>query len=81
MNGRSSVATGGERNLKMNVDNKKLRIGQVSIQSVNAASLVLFGDADSIAVSSLTDTPADSLILKPLDPLVPSAASGEAHSA
>lgn len=66
--------------MKMEVNNKTLRIGSVSIQSANASSFVLFGDADVITASSLTDTPADSLILEPLVTLVPSDASNEARS-
>lgn len=52
--------------MKLNVTNKKLRIGRVSIQSINASSFVLFGDADAITSSNRTDTPADSLIMKPM---------------
>lgn len=67
--------------MKMDVTNEKLRIGSVSIRSVDAASLVLFGDAETIMASSGTDTPADSLIMQPLVPLVPPHEPGGAHSA
>lgn len=53
--------------MKVTMVNKKLRIGSVAIQSASSASLIQFGDADVITASSLTDTPADSLIMQPLD--------------
>lgn len=63
MQGRWSV-------MKMKAVNKKLRVGKIAIRSVSSASLVQFGDADVLTSSSVTDTPADSLILGPL-PLQP----------
>jgi spore germination protein PD len=67
--------------MKMDVNNRKLRIGHVAIQSIDAASLVQFGDAETVTTSSLTDTPADSLIIAPMVPLVPPYGGGGAHSA
>ena len=66
--------------MKMEAVIKKLRIGGISIRSVDSASLVLLGDAEDIAICGVTDTPADSLIFglpELLVPLLPPHASDE----
>lgn len=65
--------------MKMKTVNKKNRIGSIAIRDVSSASLVHFGDADTITASSLTDTPVDSLIMQPLSPQPPVAPQNRDH--
>ncbi|AEI42524.1 germination protein GerPD [Paenibacillus mucilaginosus] len=53
------------------VDNKGLHVGNVHITGVASASLFLIGDANLIRLSSVFDTPPESLIIGPLEPLNP----------
>ncbi|WP_070119860.1 spore gernimation protein GerPD [Bacillus marinisedimentorum] len=53
------------------VVNRELAVGDISILGVSSSSIVLVGDTESIALSSIFDTPAESLIIGPFVPLSP----------
>ncbi|AFH64435.1 spore gernimation protein GerPD [Paenibacillus caseinilyticus] len=57
--------------MNLYVDNKGLHVGKIQITGVASASLVLIGDAELIRLSSVFDTPPESLIIGPLEPLTP----------
>jgi spore germination protein PD len=56
---------------KMNftVVNRELLVGDVKITGITASSLFLVGDMQSATLSSIFDTPAESLIIGPYVPL------------
>jgi spore germination protein PD len=58
----------------LQVENKVLSVGDISLDGVASASLFLIGDADTIMLSSVFDTPPESLIIGPAKII----ASGEA---
>ncbi|KAA6454091.1 spore gernimation protein GerPD [Bacillus atrophaeus] len=51
------------------VVNRKLEIGDIRTDGVSSSSLFIIGDTDSIYLSSIFDTPPESLIIGPLVPL------------
>ncbi|TDQ42076.1 spore gernimation protein GerPD [Aureibacillus halotolerans] len=51
------------------VVNYELSTCQIDVTSVSASSLLLVGDAEVIALSSMFDTPPESLIIGPFVPL------------
>jgi spore germination protein PD len=53
----------------MQVENKWLTVGTIRIVGVASSSVVLIGDTKQITLSSIFDTPAESLIIGPLVPL------------
>ncbi|WP_028552809.1 hypothetical protein [Paenibacillus sp. UNC451MF] len=57
--------------MKMTVKNKCIHVGDMKISGVGGASIVLVGDAETIANSSYFDTPANSLVFSPNIPLNP----------
>ncbi|MCZ8518842.1 MULTISPECIES: spore gernimation protein GerPD [Paenibacillus] len=57
--------------MNLQVDNKGLHVGSVQITGVASASLFLIGDASLIRLSSVFDTPPESLIIGPMEPLTP----------
>jgi spore germination protein PD len=52
-----------------NVENKELTVGSIQITGVASASVVLIGDTQTITLSSIFDTPPESLIIGPVVPL------------
>ncbi|MDF2721221.1 MAG: spore gernimation protein GerPD [Paenibacillus sp.] len=55
--------------MNMQVENKWLTVGTIRIVGVASSSVVLIGDTKQITLSSIFDTPAESLIIGPLVPL------------
>ncbi|QGQ98649.1 spore gernimation protein GerPD [Paenibacillus psychroresistens] len=51
------------------VINKEISVGDIRIIGVSSSSIFLIGDAEVITLSSLFDTPPESLIIGPLVPL------------
>ncbi|WP_159887691.1 spore gernimation protein GerPD [Paenibacillus puerhi] len=49
----------------LQVENKALSVGNIHLDGVASASLFLIGDADTILLSSVFDTPPESLIIGP----------------
>ncbi|TMV50167.1 spore gernimation protein GerPD [Paenibacillus mesophilus] len=57
--------------MNFQVENKQLNIGMIRIVGVASSSVVLIGDTKEINLSSIFDTPPESLIIGPLVPLAP----------
>lgn len=55
--------------MNMQVENKELTVGSVQITGVSSSSVFLIGDTQCITLSSIFDTPPESLIIGPLVPL------------
>lgn len=53
------------------VVNRELCVGSIRIIGVSSSSLLMVGDTNSIQLTSLFDTPAESLIIGPFVPLTP----------
>lgn len=51
------------------VINRELNICEVNTKAVASSSLLLIGDADTITLASLFDTPPESIIFGPFVPL------------
>lgn len=57
--------------MKLEVVNKEISVGSVRIIGVSSSSLFLIGDTQIVTLSSIFDTPPESLIVGPLVPLAP----------
>ncbi|MDQ1913059.1 spore gernimation protein GerPD [Paenibacillus sp. GD4] len=55
----------------LQVENKEISVGNIQVVGVASSSLLLIGDAQNITLSSVFDTPPESLIIGPLVPLAP----------
>lgn len=55
--------------LNLYVENKELCVGDVRIVGVSSASIFLIGDTEVISLSSMFDTPPESIIISPFVPL------------
>lgn len=55
--------------MNFNVENKELTIGSIQITGVASSSVLLIGDTQVITLSSIFDTPPESLIVGPIVPL------------
>ncbi|WP_414858874.1 spore gernimation protein GerPD [Paenibacillus sp. Soil787] len=55
--------------LNLNVENKQLFVGDVRIVGVASSSVFLIGDTEVISLSSMFDTPPESVIISPFVPL------------
>jgi spore germination protein PD len=55
--------------LNFHVENKQISVGEVSIIAVASSSVFLIGDTEEIILSSMFDTPPESIIVGPLVPL------------
>lgn len=55
--------------MNFHVENKQLSVGVIRIIGVASSSVVLIGDTKEIVLSSIFDTPPESLIIGPLVPL------------
>lgn len=57
--------------MNFTVVNKEICVGNIQITGVASSSTFLIGDTDSISLSSVFDTPPESLIIGPFVPLAP----------
>lgn len=57
--------------MNLQIYNRDIGVGTISIDSVSSSSLVLVGDTETIQLASTFDTPAESLIIGPFVPLNP----------
>jgi len=57
--------------MNFTVVNKQLCVDNIRVLGVSSSSIFLVGDADSISLSSVFDTPPESLIIGPFVPLAP----------
>ncbi|MGG1517690.1 spore gernimation protein GerPD [Paenibacillus oryzisoli] len=55
--------------LTLNVVNKELCVGDIRIVGVSSASIFLIGDTEVVSLSSMFDTPPESVIIAPFVPL------------
>lgn len=55
--------------MNFTVINRGLNVGMVKIIGVSSSSVFLVGDANKISLSSVFDTPPESLIIGPFVPL------------
>ncbi|MBP1156199.1 MULTISPECIES: spore gernimation protein GerPD [unclassified Paenibacillus] len=55
----------------LKVENNALNVGSVKVTAVASSSILLIGDTQVITLSSVFDTPPESLIIGPLEPLSP----------
>ncbi|WP_078408627.1 spore gernimation protein GerPD [Priestia abyssalis] len=55
--------------MNFTVVNRELLVGDINITGVTSSSLFLVGDMQSATLSSIFDTPAESLIIGPYVPL------------
>ncbi|MDR6554339.1 spore gernimation protein GerPD [Paenibacillus qinlingensis] len=54
---------------QLHVENKQLCVGDIRIVGVSSASVFLIGDTEVISLSSMFDTPPESVIISPFVPL------------
>lgn len=57
--------------MNLQVYNGEIQVGNMQVEAVSSSSIVLIGDAETIQLSSIFDTPAESLIIGPFVPLNP----------
>jgi len=57
--------------IRMTVINRELTVGSIRVVGVASASVLLVGDAHTIRNASIFDTPPESVIVGPLQPLPP----------
>ncbi|PGT91381.1 MULTISPECIES: spore gernimation protein GerPD [Bacillaceae] len=57
--------------MNFTVVNKDIQVGAIKVIGVSSSSVFLIGDTQTIALSSVFDTPPESLIIGPLVPLAP----------
>ncbi|MCM3595324.1 spore gernimation protein GerPD [Metabacillus idriensis] len=57
--------------MNFSVVNKELSVGAIRVTAVASSSVFLIGDANCITLSSVFDTPPESLIIGPFVPLAP----------
>jgi spore germination protein PD len=57
--------------MNFTVTNRNLSVGNVKITGIGNSSLFLVGDANTILLSSVYDTPPESLIIGPFVPFSP----------
>jgi spore germination protein PD len=55
--------------MKFCVENKQLFVGDVRIIGVASSSLFIIGDTETISLSSMFDTPPESVIIAPFIPM------------
>jgi spore germination protein PD len=55
--------------MNFEVVNREICVGNIRVMAVATASLFMVGDTDSIQLTSLFDTPPESLIIGPFVPL------------
>ncbi|MDQ0224214.1 spore gernimation protein GerPD [Metabacillus niabensis] len=57
--------------MNFTVVNRNLQVGNIRIIGVSSSSVFLIGDTNTISLSSVFDTPPESLIVGPYVPLAP----------
>ena len=57
--------------MNFEVVNRDICVGSIRVLGVSSSSLLMVGDANSIQLTSLFDTPPESLIIGPFVPLAP----------
>lgn len=57
--------------MNLQVYNRDICVGTIRVDAVASSSLILVGDAETIQLASIFDTPAESLIIGPFVPLNP----------
>ncbi|WP_071393860.1 spore gernimation protein GerPD [Bacillus tuaregi] len=55
--------------MNFEVVNREICVGDIRVMGIASSSILLVGDANSIQLSSMFDTPAESLIIGPFVPL------------
>ncbi|GLI09953.1 putative spore germination protein GerPD [Paenibacillus tyrfis] len=55
--------------MNLQVENKQICVGNIQVEGVASSSVFLIGDTEVISLSSVFDTPPESLIIGPLVPL------------
>lgn len=66
-----SFCKGCEKRMNFTVVNRDIQVGSIRIIGVSSSSVFLIGDTNTITLSSVFDTPSESLIVGPLVPLAP----------
>ncbi|ABY42296.1 MULTISPECIES: spore germination protein GerPD [Bacillus] len=56
--------------MNLNVVNRELKVGQIKMTGVSSSALFLIGDANLLILSSILDTPFESVTEGPFVPLV-----------
>ncbi|ABS21198.1 spore gernimation protein GerPD [Bacillus cytotoxicus] len=56
--------------MNLNVINREMKVGQIKTNGVSSSSLFLIGDANLLILSSILDTPFESVTEGPFVPLV-----------
>ncbi|MDA7026040.1 spore gernimation protein GerPD [Bacillus sp. CLL-7-23] len=57
--------------MNFTVVNRSFDVGNIRITAVSSSSVFLIGDTEDISLSSIFDTPPESLIIGPFTPLAP----------
>lgn len=57
--------------MNFTVVNHNLTVGSIHVTGVSSSSVFLVGDTETISLSSIFDTPPESLIIGPFVPLSP----------
>lgn len=57
--------------MNFEVVNRELCVGSIRVTGVSSSSLLMVGDTNTIQLTSLFDTPPESLIIGPFVPLNP----------
>ncbi len=57
--------------MNFTVVNHNISVGNIQVRGVSSSSIFLVGDTDNISLSSVFDTPPESLIIGPFVPLAP----------
>lgn len=57
--------------MKLEVVNKEVSVGSIRVIGVASSSILLIGDTKTVTLSSIFDTPPESLIIGPIVPLAP----------
>ncbi|PMC40359.1 spore gernimation protein GerPD [Bacillus sp. UMB0899] len=57
--------------MNFTVVNRNIEVGNIRVVGVASSSVFLIGDTQTISLSSVFDTPPESLIIGPLVPLAP----------
>lgn len=57
--------------MNFTVVNRDIQVGSIRVVGVSSSSVFLIGDTQTISLSSIFDTPPESLIIGPLVPLAP----------
>ncbi|MED0965225.1 spore gernimation protein GerPD [Bacillus cereus] len=56
--------------MNLNVVNRELKVGQIKMNGVSSSALFLIGDANLLILTSILDTPFESVTEGPFVPLI-----------